>query len=112
MPKRNGVFGMLLSLRRWFRKNTNEAEKLLLLSANQGSHWAQLHLGSIALIRSEAYRWSHLSAEHGNDEAQLFLAILYEEDGNWIEAKKWYQLSKKNGNSASQHRLDMEWRPL
>lgn len=54
----------------------DQAEKWLLLSASQGDHWMQWHLGCFYEFRAkddEAYKWFCLSADQGNEDAKQYI---------------------------------------
>lgn len=87
-------------------KDPAEARKLFREAANQGNAGAQFFMGAPSLLRhrnvSRGMMWMKLSAEQGNQDAQLLLGQTYlrgipgKVKTNYIQADMWLRLAARN----------------
>mgnify|MGYP001819462967 FL=1 len=56
---------------------------------------------------TKAAQWFRMPAENGNTEAQIYLGMVYQEQGNLEEAEKWYRIPAESGNARAQLNLAM-----
>lgn len=94
-----------------------EAVKWFTMAANQGYADAQYELGEsyengegVLMNIDTAMEWYKLSAEQNHIDAQFSLALLYAQEGDYVESAKWYQRAANEGHPDSQYQLGEAFR--
>ncbi len=82
------------------REDYDTAFKIAKIYAEQGNAEAEYYMAEITADQAESLKWYQRSAQHGNEDAQYGLGMLYMEgDGvkqDYIEAYKWLYLHGAN----------------